>query len=227
MKLSESTQSILRNFSDINNSIYIRGGNRIATMSITKNVYGNAVVQEEFPESFAIYDLSQFMNGLDLFENFDLEFGHASYVTIKSNRTRVRYFYADPDIIESPPESEIKFPNPLFSFNLKSDDLKSLIKSSNVFTLPDLCLESTGGDVCLVVKDRDNNESNTVSYVVGESETPFSFNLKMENMKIISGDYQVEITEKAAKFCKAISPSDQIKKLEYYIALEPDSVYGQ
>jgi len=175
-------------------------------------------VSEEFPTSFGIYDLSQFLNGVSLFADPELEFDNASYVTIRSGRTKVKYFFCDPDILTTPPEKISNLPKYEFSFRLPSETLDSLIRSASVYGLPDLCLESTGGEVCLVTKDKDNDTSNTVSYVVGESEVSFSFNFKVENIKIIPGEYQVEVNEKAAHFVCG--------DLEYYIALEPDSTYG-
>jgi hypothetical protein len=218
MKLSDKTKSILKNFAQINNSIYIRGGNTLATMSVTKNILSRVHIEEEFPTSFGIYDLAQFLNGVSLFSDPELEFDNTSYVTIRSGRTKVKYFFCDPDILITPPEKIANLPSYEFEFQLTPQTLDSLIRSASVYGLPDLCLESTGGEVCLVTKDKDNDTSNTVSYVVGESEVPFSFNFKVENIKIIPGNYKVEVCRKAAHFVCG--------DLEYYIALEPDSTYG-
>jgi hypothetical protein len=218
MKLSDKTKQILKNFSQINNSIYIRGGDTLSTISVTKNIFSKATVSEDFPMPFAIYDLAQFLNGISLFENPELEFENSSFLYIKSGRSKVKYFFTDPDVIVSPPEKAIQLSDYEFEFDLSSSVLDSLIRSASVYGLPDLCLESNGGEVCLVTKDKDNETSNTVSYTVGESEVPFSFKFKVENIKIIPGDYKVEVTKKAAHFVCG--------DLEYYIALEPDSTYG-
>jgi len=218
MKLSDKTKQILKNFSQINNSIYIRSGSILSTISVTKNIFGKATVSEDFPIPFAIYDLAQFLNGISLFEDPEIEFENSSYLYIRSGRSKVKYFFTDPDLIVSPPEKSIEISNYQFEFDLSSNVLDSLIRSASVYDLPDLCLESGGGEVCLVTKDKDNETSNTVSYTVGESEVPFSFNFKVENIKIIPGKYKVEVTSKAAHFVCG--------NLEYYIALEPDSTYG-
>jgi hypothetical protein len=219
MKLSDKTKQILKNFAGINNSIYIRGGDTISTMSVTKNIFGKATISEEFPIPFAIYDLAQFLNGISLFEDPELEFDNSSFLYIKSGRSKVKYFFTDPDVIVSPPEKTIQLSDYEFEFDLTSSVLESLTRSANVYGLPDLCLESNGGgEVNLVTKDKDNETSNTVSYVVGESEVPFSFKFKVENIRIIPGNYKVEVTKKAAHFVCG--------DLEYYIALEPDSTYG-
>jgi len=218
MKLSDKTKTILKNFAQINNSISIGEGSALSTISVTKNIFSKATVSEEFPMPFAIYDLAQFLNGISLFSDPDIEFDNTSYLTIKSGRTKVKYFFCDPDLIVSPKGKAVQLSDYEFEFELTSDTLDSLIRSASVYGLPDLCLESGGGEVCLVTKDKDNETSNTVSYVVGESEVPFSFNFKVENIKIIPGNYKVEVTKKAAHFVCG--------DLEYYIALEPDSSYG-
>lgn len=220
MKLSEKTKTILKNFSQINNSIYIRGGSSLATISATKNIYAKATVTEDFPIPFAIYDLAQFLNGVSLFTDPEIEFDDASYLTIKSGRSKVKYFFADPDVIHYPPEKSIDIPSYQFSFSLSWSVLDSLIKSASIYALPDLCLECQGDEVNFVTKDKDNDTSNTVSFLVGTSEVPFSFNFKTESIRIIPGNYMVEVTPRLAHFVS------QDIDLEYFIALEPDSTYG-
>lgn len=229
MKLSDRTKFILKNFSTINNSIYIKPGSKISTISVTKNVFAKAEVNEEFPEAFAIYDLGQFINGWDLFDQskeIDFEFNQQSYLTIKSGRSKLKYFFCDPDVLIVPPDKELGLPETQFTFKLTNEVLESLLKASRVLHLPDLCLESQGDDVTLAVKDKDNETSNTVSHIVGKSEVPFCFNFKMETIKIIPGDYTVDVCTRAAKFSRVITAGDPLNKLEYFIALEPDSVYG-
>jgi len=232
MKLSDNTRTILKNFSEINNAIYIDRGDIISTISSTKSIVATAKVYEQFPESMALYDIRQFLTCLDIFPNFDLKFDHPKYVTIKSDRTQIKYFYADEHMINKAPSMDVadKVLEDHFTFELTSDVLKSLTKASDVLTLPDMCLESSGGDVQIVVKDRDNSSSNSISFTVAESETPFSYRFKMENILIIPGNYNVTIcktrkdgTFKAAKFVK----DETNYELQYLIALEPKSWYGQ
>lgn len=225
MKLSEETKEILRNFADINNSILIRPGNEIRTISATNNVFAKAKVAETFPTQFAIYDLAEFLNGLSLFEDYELEFTNSQYVTIKNNRTKIKYFYSDPDLVITPPQKNITLDSQ-FSFNLSTHMLKSLKKGSSVFSLPDLCLKSDGSDVHLVVVDIDNVTSNTMSYVVGKSSSQIDFKFKMENIKVISGDYLVNVAIFDDKTGKGAAQFiEESMDLEYFIALEPHGNY--
>jgi len=107
MKLSEETITVLKNFASINQSILIKNGSNLRTISIMKNILGEAKIQEEFPRDFAIYDLNQFLNGLNLHQDPDLDFTDNSYVTIREGKRKAKYFFADPEVIVSPPEKQI------------------------------------------------------------------------------------------------------------------------
>ena len=56
MKLSDNTLTILKNFAGINNSILVKEGNKLRTISVAKNILAEADITEEFPRDFAIYD---------------------------------------------------------------------------------------------------------------------------------------------------------------------------
>ena len=54
MKLSETTQNILKNYSTINQSIFLKKGTRLSTISVMRNILAAADVSEEFPVDFCI-----------------------------------------------------------------------------------------------------------------------------------------------------------------------------
>ena len=111
MKLSDQTLNILKNFAGINNSILVKQGTQLRTISVAKNILAEASIDEDFPRDFAVYDLNQFLNGLTLHQDPDLDFSPESYISIKEGKRRVKYFYADPAVIVSPPEKEITLPS--------------------------------------------------------------------------------------------------------------------
>ena len=117
MKLSDQTLNILKNFAGINNSILVKQGTQLRTISVAKNILAEAAIDEDFPRDFAVYDLNQFLNGLSLHQDPDLDFSPDSYISIKEGKRRVKYFYADPNVIVSPPEKEITLPLRMFIFN--------------------------------------------------------------------------------------------------------------
>ena len=138
MKLSDITLELLKNFAGINNSILVKQGNKLRTISVAKNILAEADITEDFPKDVAIYDLNQFLNGLSLHQDPNLDFSEDSYLTIREGKRRVKYFYADPQVIISPPEKEITLPTEDVCFQLDKSSLERLIAAAAVYQLPDL-----------------------------------------------------------------------------------------
>ena len=220
MKLSEKTLTVLKNFAGINNSILVKQGTQLRTMSVAKNILAEADIEEEFPRQFGVYDLNQFLNGLSLHQDPDLDFAEESYLNIREGKRRVKYFYADPQVIISPPDKQITLPSEDVRFQLESASLDKLLKAAAVYQLPDLSAVGGDGVVKLVVRDKKNDTSNEYSIVVGETDKKFSFNFKVENIKIIPGAYDVVVS---SKLLSCFTNSEY--NLTYYIALEPDSTF--
>jgi hypothetical protein len=220
MKLSDDTITVLKNFSNINKSILIKKGSTLKTISVLRNIYAVADVGEEFNKDFAIYDLNEFLNGLSLHQDPEFDFSNDSYLTIKDGKRKVKYFYADPEVIVSPPDKDIDLPSEDVCFQLEHSQLDKLIKASAVYKLPDLSAVGESGVIRLVVRDKNNDTSNEYSITVGETDDTFEFNFKVENIKIIPGSYDVVISKKlSAKFI------NEKYNLKYFIALEPDSKF--
>ena len=57
MKLSDNTLNVLKNFAGINNSILVKEGNKLRTISVAKNILAEANITEEFPRDVAILSL--------------------------------------------------------------------------------------------------------------------------------------------------------------------------
>ena len=220
MNLCDNTLGILKNFAGINNSILVKEGNQLRTISVAKNILAEAEIDEDFPRQFGIYDLNQFLNGLSLHQDPDLDFSEESYLTIREGKRRVKYFFADPQVIVAPPEKEITLPSQDVCFQLDSTALDKLLKAAAVNQLPDLSAVGEAGVVKLVVRDKKNDTSNEFAVVVGETDKNFTFNFKVENIKIIPGAYNVVVSQKLlSKF------TNTNFNLKYYIALEPDSTF--
>ena len=221
MKLSEKTLTVLKNFAGINNSILVKEGTQLRTMSVAKNILAEAEIEEDFPRQFGVYDLNQFLNGLSLHQDPEMDFSEESYLAIREGRRKVKYFFADPQVIISPPDKQITLPSEDVHFELESGALDKLLKAAAVYQLPDLCVVGEAGVVKLVVRDKKNDTSNSYSVDVGETDKEFSFNFKFENIKIIPGSYDVVVSSKLLSEFK-----NSTYNLKYYIALEPDSTFG-
>ena len=221
MKLSDKTLTLLKNFSNINQSILFKKGSSLKTISVMKNILAEATIDEDLPTDFGIYDLNQFLNGLGLHQSPELDFADANYVVIKEGRMRTKYFFADPNVIVTPPDKEITLPSEDVSFELSTSQLDKLLKAASIYQLPDLSVVGENGVVKVLVRDKKNDTSNDFSIVVGETESTFSFNFKVENIKIVPGTYNVVVSQKLlSRF------TCQNYALKYYIALEPDSTFG-
>ena len=221
MKLSDSTLSLLKNFSSINQSILFKEGSKLRTISVMKNILAEATVSEEFARDFGIYDLNQFLNGLSLHQKPELDFANDGYVVIRQGRSRSKYFFADPSVIVTPPDKEITLPSEDVCFELTTTVLEKLLKAAAVYQLPDISAVGEAGVVKLVVRDKKNDTSNAHEEVVGETDATFNFNFKVENIKILPGTYDVVVSQKLlSRF------TSKNHDLTYYIALEPDSTFG-
>ena len=221
MKLSDKTLSVLKNFSTINQSILFKQGSKLRTISVMKNILAEATITEELPKDFGIYDLNQFLNGLSLHQSPELDFVNDGHVVIKEGRMRSKYFFADPNVIITPPDKAIDLPTEDVSFELSTDQLDKLLKAAAIYQLADLAVEGGDGVVKLLVRDKKNDTSNSFSVTVGETDKVFSFNFKVENIKILPGTYDVSVS---SKLLSRFTSKNQ--DLTYYIALEPDSTFG-
>ena len=221
MKLSDKTISVLKNFSSINQSILFKEGSKLRTISVMKNILAEATVTEEFARDFGIYDLNQFLNGLSLHSSPELDFANDGYVVIREGRSRSKYFFADPNVIVTPPDKAITLPSEDVCFELSTDQLDKLLKAAAVYQLPDISAVGEAGVIKLVVRDKKNDTSNNHEIIVGETDAEFIFNFKVENIKVLPGTYEVVVSQKLlSRF------TSKNHDLTYYIALEPDSTFG-
>jgi len=220
MNLSDNTLGILKNFAGINNSILVKKGNQLRTISVAKNILAEAEIPEDFPRDVAIYDLNQFLNALSLHQKPELDFKNEGYTVISEDRARSKYFFADPNVIVSPPEKEITLPTEDVCFQLNTNQLDKLLKAAAVYQVPDLSVIGKDGSISIVVRDKKNDTSNHFSVTVGETINDFVFNFKVENIKILPGSYNVVVSSKLLS-CFTNTDID----VKYYIALEPDSTF--
>ena len=221
MKLSDNTLTILKNFAGINNSILVKQGTKLRTISVAKNILAEAEIDEEFPRDVALYDLNQLLNILSTYPDPNLDFKEESYLAYREGNRRGKYFYSDPAVIISPPEKDITLPTQDVCFQLEHSVLSQVLKAAAVLQLPDLSVVGGAGVVKLVVRDKKNDTSHAEEFVVGETDKDFTFNFKIENIKIIPGAYDVIVSSKLlSKF------TNSKYNLTYFIALEPDSTFG-
>ena len=219
MFLSTETVALLKNFSTINQSIPIRSGKKLRTMSVMKNILSEVDIDEEFDRDVAIYDLNQFLNCLSLIPGAEITLeDHA--IVISDGTNSIEYRYSDPSVIAAPPEKELKLPSEDVCVVLTEENLDTVKKASAVLQIPDVSLVGDGEKIYLTVRDKKNSGSNSYKIEVGETSNVFQFNLKVENLKLLQGDYDVVISAKnLARF------ESHARPLVYFIAIEPDSTF--
>ena len=223
MKLSDHTVDVLKNFASINQNLVIKEGSTLSTMSAMKNIVAKADVEESFDKEVAIYDLNEFLASISLFTSPILDFKEG-FVTIKeenSPKNSLKYFYSDPSVVTSPSKT-ITMPSKEVSFTLNGENLNKLKRAAGVIQAPDLVLEKKDADVFLTVKDKKNDTANTFSVDVDTTTegSNFKFYYKVENLKVMEGNYDVEISSKNISHLKSTN-----KDVEYWVALEPESSY--
>jgi len=221
MNLTSDTVNVLKNFSDINQNILIKPGNKVQTISTMKNILAEAEVTEKFESEFAIYDLPEFLRSVEMFEKPKLNFNGGSNVTIKDEKSAqsIKYFFADKSVIVAPTKT-ITMPDVFVSFTIKKDDFEKLRKGITNLNLPDVVVKGNGKTVTLIATDKKNKSSNDYSNTIGETDKTFTAYFRAENLKLILDDYNVSISsQKISHFV------NRNKAVQYWIALEPDSEF--
>lgn len=222
MELSPFTMQVLKNFASINSNIVIHEGSTIRTMAEAKNILGHANVSEVFPQTFGIYDLSEFLSVIGLVDTPRIRF-EENYALIgdSSGRTQIKYFFSDPSMLTTPTKA-IAEPDADVSFVLDQNTLNSLKRSASVLGHSEVSVTGKNNVITLTVMDKDNSTSNTYSIDVdGEYNSDnFNFILNINNLKMIAGDYDVRFSSKLISQFTNTS-----NNLRYWVALEKTSTY--
>lgn len=221
--ISKDTLNILKNFSGINSNLYVKAGSKITTMSPTKNIMAEVEIEESFDTEFGVWDLNKLLGVVSLFQDPEFIFDD-KYMTITgASGSKVKYFYSDPKLLSYPTKS-IKKIDAVVEFDLTSDDFRELSRAGAVLQNPDLCFVSDDDAVLAVVKDLKDPTCNVFSIRVGDNkdQADFSFNFKLENMKMFDGDYHVALSKNViGQFTHANRP------LTYWVAMDATSTYKE
>lgn len=223
MELSENTLSVLRNFSTINQNVMFRQGNVLKTMSEARNVLASATLDAELPQDFGIYDLNEFIGVLGLVDTPRLKF-ESEYVTIgdSSGRTKIKYFFSPEDTLTTP-SKDVNMPDGEVKFTLDEDTLNKIKKAASTLGHNELSITGKNGVLSLTVVENQNSTSNAFTIDIdGEfGDAEFTFVLSIANLKILAGDYDVNISSKLISNFK-----HKEQPVQYWIALEKTSTYG-
>ena len=221
---SKRTLDILKNFASINSNILVKPGNTIKTVSPIKNVMGKARVEENFDVEFGIWDLNKFLGTVSLFNNPEFEF-YEKYVIIRdsNDKSEVVYYYSEPRLLTTV-DKEIKMPETVVEFSLTDNTFNDVLRAASVLQVSDIAVRSNGDEIEIVALDKNDSTTNNYSVSLGQlphGDHDFNFYFKAENFKMLTGDYDVSITDKVISQFKKVNDD-----VTYWVALESDSHYN-
>ena len=215
MKLSNETLTVLKNFSAINQNIQFKKGSKLTTVSAGKTVLAQANLKDDFPQDCCVYDLNQFLNVLNLRKDTEIDFNEPNII-FKAGRASTKFRMTSKEMIVTPPEKEITLPSVDCSFTLTSEDYDDLMKATNALSSPHISVSSDGESVDLVSFDAVDNSAHTNSISVGQGNgKKYNIVFKTENIKLISGSYDVSISFKGIGHFKNTK-----EDIQYWIAFE-------
>lgn len=218
MKICSRTTQVLKNFSTINQSLLFKPGKTIATISPQKTVLAKANVAEEFDKQFAIFDLAKFLGVMSLFSDPEIKL-EDKFAIIKDSNQKVNYTYADPSMIIAPPDKSINMNEAEISFTLTSDSLARITKAMSVLQTPEIAVVGNEGNMYIETFDSKNSTSDNFSVLVGTTAHTFKMVFKVENIKLMPGDYEVKISRKGIGHFKGTD-------VEYWITTEASSTFA-
>jgi hypothetical protein len=187
IKLNERSLNILKNFSSINPSIVFKPGQELTTVSIGRKILAKATIEQTIDSTFGIYELNKFFGAISLFKDPSIRL-EKSFLKIGEGGRSLLYSTANPSDIKSPDDDmPWDLPSSDVEFAVSGDMLKSMLKAAGVLSQPHIVFEGDG-----------STTSETYSEDVGEfngGETPFKVVLKVENLKLLPGNYLVKISK--------------------------------
>jgi hypothetical protein len=220
MNLNVKTIEVLKNFCSINPSLVVKEGNVLTTISTGKTIVARATVPDTFTKRFAMYNLSRFINSITSYEKPVLIFNDNNVVIKESEKTEsTRLTYADESGIKVPPEKAINLPTIDARCKISTYALRQIQRQLGILDVSEIAITGDGTNICLEAVDSKNPSSDTFSTVIGSTDLKFRCLFKAENLKLIPGDYDVEICSKGISHFKGDG-------IEYWIAVETNSTYG-
>ncbi len=221
VQLSPSTLEVLKNFAAINTGLLFQPGKKQKTISSSKTIFAEAVLEDEIPSSFGIYDLNNLLAVLTLdgssaptivYDEPNLT------ITLRDNEV-TRFRCCKADMLVTPPNKELDLGKPDVQFDLSDDALARILKAAAILSSPHIMVDSDGSKINLSTLDAANDSSHRYSCVIGEGTgQSFQMLFRTENWKMLPGAYTVSISSKGiAKFVNKTRP------LVYWLALETGS----
>ena len=184
-----------------------------------------ATISDSFPYKFGIYDLSEFLGALSMFEDPELEFDdNQKFVRIIDKGQSLKYNFADINNLVTS-DKDIIMPECEVSFTLSDKQMNTIRKASATLNANDLVVMKNGDNLVAIVTDTKNPSSNEFTLDLGNlsintSET-FEFVFDISNFKFIASDeYKFGVSSK-------LISSIETPTITYWMALLKTSKFGE
>jgi hypothetical protein len=219
MKLDQKTITVLKSFASINPSILFKEGDELTTISPTKTIMAKAKVPTKFPRRFAIYNLGRFLSTISLFNDPELTFEDTRVKISDGTSRSLNYTYADEVNIKTPPEKKLELPSVEVEFKISTDQIRDVEKALGVLGLPEIAIGGDGKEIFIAAIDSKLQGGDVYSLRVGDTDKNFKVFFKSENIKILPGEYTVQISSRGiSRFFN--------DETEYFVAVESHSTFG-
>ncbi len=223
VSISNDTLSVLRNFSSINPNVVLKPGQEVKTISEAKNILAVADIVEDFPAEMGIYDLNEFLSVVNLVNDPQLSFGD-NHVDVVGGNSKVKYFFSDSSILTTP-QKDITMPECEVTVSLTSETLSQIRKAASALGHSEMAISAVENGVNIKVFDSKDSSANIYNIQLandaGYNDGQFEFVININNLKLLDGDYEVNISSKLISEWK-----NTTKPVKYYIALEKNSNYN-
>jgi hypothetical protein len=226
MKLTQNTLTLLQNFATIQPNVLLgQESGKLKTIAEAKNIFAVADIKETFDEEVGIYDLTELLSAITLIDDPEFTFGSKRIgITSNDGKTQLKYACANSSIL-TVPQKDITDPDYEVDFTLTVADILAIKKAASVLGHETFSFIKAADSDQVVVKvhDIDNSSSNAWESNVGTiaSEAEFEFHFMINNLKIVSGSYNVALSSKLiSRWSCAEIP------VKYWIAIEHTSSYG-
>jgi len=223
VSISNDTLSVLRNFSNINPNVVLKPGQEVKTISEAKNILAVADIVEDFPAEMGIYDLNEFLSVVNLVNDPELNFGD-NHVDVVGGNSKVKYFFSDSSILTTP-QKDITMPECEVTVSLTSETLSQIRKAASALGHSEMAISAVENGVNIKVFDSKDSSANIYNIQLandaGYNDGQFEFVININNLKLLDGDYEVNISSKLISEWK-----NTTKPVRYYIALEKNSNYN-
>ena len=205
---------VLKNFQSINPSMAFHPGTMLSTIAISRKIMAFAEVDQSLEAEFGIYELGKFFSAISIFKNPVIKVDK-QLIHISENNKSLNYVTCDIRDIITPPETmEKKLPFIDDTFRLTDITIKNTLKAAAVLSHPHIVFEAKGGKLRISTQNVDKPTHESYSEVLGDQKKDYKIVLKTENIKVLPGDYDVNICFKA----KLVQMTGD--KIMYFLAAE-------